>query len=803
MKFRTIIPLLASAVLLFAFLLILSLAQARPVALAAPSTATWYVDAASGDDSNDCLTPGTACASIAATVVKAIDGDTIEIAAGTYNEHEIQLSEQLTLNGAGIGNTILDAGGAGRAFSVGSTVVVSGLLIQNGQTASGSIFTEGGGAIFTSSGAHLTLRNAALQSNHAVGEGGAIFNIGNLVLDNTQVLSNTAGGYGGGIYNYNLGVITITQSLLAHNTALGSQGGGIYAGGTALTIRDSTLDDNSAATFGGGLAVLMTGPTELDGVTLSGNQAAEGAGLFSQQGTITATNLTVSGNSAANNYGGIYITGPDTSLFLKNGTIANNSRTNAAGSGFNGLMTGNNAAASYVNTILAGNQENNCSSFQPPLSLGHNLADDYTCGLTQSGDQPGVDPLLGLLDDNGGPVATHALLPGSPAIDAGDDAQCPASDARGVPRPYDGDGDTQAVCDIGAVEAQHQLNIVGSTVLEGDSSPVTAVFTVTLAPTSALAVSVDYATLDGTATGGADYTPVSGTLIFNPGDTQQFINVQVSGDTDDELDETFQVLLSAPVNAELLAAQATGRIVDNDGLPTLSIADQTLLEGNTGSRAMQFQVSLSPASTSVVSVDYATANGTATAGSDYNSASGTLIFQPGQTSHMIAVDVLGDLVDEGASETFFVQLNSPSNAALANAQATGTITDDDSARLTQGIGPQILEGDSGFTPAVFNVSLSTPAAFSIHVDYEVSSGVGDTGALAGQDFVPISGTLTFQPGETLHSFTVQIIGDTLDEKDEIFWSLISNANVPIDANGSSATILNDDSFRIYLPLMQR
>ena len=82
-------------------------------------------------------------------------------------------------------------------------------------------------------------------------------------------------------------------------------------------------------------------------------------------------------------------------------------------------------------------------------------------------------------------------------------------------------------------------------------------------------------------------------------------------------------------------------------------------------------------------------------------------------------------------------------------------------------------------------------------------GVGDSGALAGQDFVPISGTLTFQPGEALHSFTVQIIGDTLDEQDEIFWSLISNANVPIDANGSSATILNDDSFRIYLPLMQR
>ena len=429
MKFRTFIPFTASTTLLTVFLSIMSLAQVKPATLAAPSAGTWYVNAAGGNDANDCLTPGTACATIGAAVVKAVDGDTIVIAAGTYNEHDIQISEQLTLNGAGIGDTILDAGGGGRVFSVGSTAVISGMLIQNGQTSSGSIFTQGGGAIFTSGGAHLTLRNAALVGNQAVGEGGAIFNIGDLTLENTRVLSNTSGGYGGGIYNYNLGVITVTQSLLAHNTALGSQGGGIFAGGTALTVMDSTLDDNRAATFGGGLAVLMSGPTVLDRVTVSANRATSGAGLFSQQGAITATNLTVSGNSADNEHGGIYITGPNTRLFLMNGTITNNTRTNTAGSGFNGLITGNSASASFVNTILAGNQENNCSSFQPPLSLGHNLADDYTCGLTQSGDQPGVDPLLGALADNGGPVPTHALLQGSPAIDAGDNAQCPGSDA--------------------------------------------------------------------------------------------------------------------------------------------------------------------------------------------------------------------------------------------------------------------------------------------------------------------------------------------------------------------------------------
>jgi hypothetical protein len=202
-------------------------------------------------------------------------------------------------------------------------------------------------------------------------------------------------------------------------------------------------------------------------------------------------------------------------------------------------------------------------------------------------------------------------------------------------------------------------------------------------------------------------------------------------------------------------------------------------------------------------VTYATIAGTATAGSDYTAANNTLVFQPGQISKTISISVLGDTVDEGVSENFSVQLNNPIGATLADGQATGTLTDDDTARLTQTINPDVLEGDSGFTPAVFTVTLSTAANFTITVDYDVSSGYGATGAIAGEDFVPISGTLTFQPGVTARTFTVQIIGDELAESDEIYWSLISNANVPIDANGNSGLILNDDSFLIYLPLVQR
>jgi len=466
------------------------------------------------------------------------------------------------------------------------------------------------------------------------------------------------------------------------------------------------------------------------------------------------------------------------------------------------LTISNDAQASIVNTLLAYNQGQNCSNTLP-TSLGHNLSSDFTCEITQTGDIQGFNPHIVALADNGGAVQTHALAPTSPAIDAGDDAFCPAEDARGAARPYDGDGDGTPVCDIGAFEARHQIVVADSAVLEGDSGFINAVFTVTLAPTHTIAVAVDYATQDGGAVAGQDYTPLSDTLTFAPGETEKLIIVPVSGDLSDELDETFYVNLATSADVDLLDAQAEGLIIDDDGLPALTVADQSILEDNSGVVSLQFEVILSPESDVVVSVDYAALDDTAAAGSDYTAISDTLTFQPGDTSQTISVDILGDVIDEEVSEAFILQLSNPVNAALADGQAVGTITDDDSATLSHNRGPVVLEGDSGFTPAVFAVTLSTPTDFIVTVDYSVSSGYGDTGALAGEDFVLVSGTLTFQPGQTLKNYTVEVIGDPVGEYDEIFWSLISNANVAIFGNGSSATILNDDARMVYLPLIVR
>ena len=176
------------------------------------------------------------------------------------------------------------------------------------------------------------------------------------------------------------------------------------------------------------------------------------------------------------------------------------------------------------------------------------------------------------------------------------------------------------------------------TVNEGNSGTTNAVFTVSLSATSPQTITVNYATANGTATAGSDYAAQAGNLTFTAGQTSKTITVPVTGDTTVEANETFVVNLSAPSKATLADAQGQGTITNDDvaPLPTLSINDVTVTEGNAGTIAAQFTVTLSAASTSTVTVNYATANGTATAGTDYVAQTGTLSFTAGQTSKTIS-----------------------------------------------------------------------------------------------------------------------------------------------------------------------
>jgi chitinase len=191
---------------------------------------------------------------------------------------------------------------------------------------------------------------------------------------------------------------------------------------------------------------------------------------------------------------------------------------------------------------------------------------------------------------------------------------------------------------------------------------------------------VNYATVGGSATSGTDFATRSGTLSFAPGETSKTISVDVVGDTAFEGNETFTLALSgASTNASIQTASAAGTITNDDVQPapaTLSISSVSAFES---AGTFVFVVTLSAPRTSSVSVRFATANGTATSSgktADYTSASGTLTFNPGETSKSVSVSVRNDSTVE-ADETFFVNLSRASGAAIAVARGTGTIRNDD------------------------------------------------------------------------------------------------------------------------------
>ena len=214
------------------------------------------------------------------------------------------------------------------------------------------------------------------------------------------------------------------------------------------------------------------------------------------------------------------------------------------------------------------------------------------------------------------------------------------------------------------------LTIADASTTESDGE---ITFTVRLNVASNLEVTVDWTTADGTATQGTDYAETTGTLSFDALETEQTITVPLLDDALDEADETFTIALSNPANATLDEAEATGTIADNDAAPALTIADAEAAEGD---REITFAVTLGAVSSFEITVDWTTADGTATADADYTAADGRLTFAPGQTEATIAVVVFNDALDEG-TETLTVALSNPTNATIANDTATGTITDDD------------------------------------------------------------------------------------------------------------------------------
>lgn len=225
------------------------------------------------------------------------------------------------------------------------------------------------------------------------------------------------------------------------------------------------------------------------------------------------------------------------------------------------------------------------------------------------------------------------------------------------------------------------------------------------------------------------------------------------------------------------------------GEPALAINDLNITEGAGGTSVANFTVSLSGSSSQTVTVNYATANNTAVAGSDYVAASGTVTFTPGQLSQTVSVSINGDTTFE-PNETFFVNLTTPTNATISDNQGVGTINNDDLQPTISINDRSVNEGNSGTANALFTVSLSNASSQTITVNFATANST----AIAGDDYTTASGTLTFTPGQTSQSISVGINGDVFNEDNVSFnVNLTSPTNATISDSQGVGTIVDDDA----------
>ena len=532
---------------------------------------TFVVDVLSDDGGYEFCEPNVAAdCSLRGVLGSVRDGDTITFDSTLFNSAslspetmqtitltngEFVINADITITGPGASQLTIDAGGLSRIFNVsaGTDVDISGMTLTGGSFSGPNV---GGGAIYVNDTANLTLTGMTISNNTSSSKGGGIFSGLNSVLtitnsvisDNTAgmnaggigtegqltisgstISGNTAGADGGGINAFGTATVDITNSVLSGNSAV--RGGG-YQGNFALNLTNSTVSGNTASTSGGGLRSFrthVTGSTFTDncvgargvgGVCTPGGQ---GGAIETTGDVMTVRNSTFSNNSAAIGGGIYYLWAGDGSGVISS-TFVNSTVS------VDGLDLGLSLPMS--NTIVSGG---GCAGVAGGLVAdgGFNLDSGNTCGFTQPTSKVNTDPMLGPLQDNGGLTWTMAILPNSPAMDAGS-AFGLTTDQRGMTKPVDhasianaGDGS-----DIGAFEVQvptaARASITGRVTTARGSSISGAVITVSGmdgTPRNAYTNALGYYRIEGLTVGESFVLAVSARR-YTFASPVQFVNLQ-------------------------------------------------------------------------------------------------------------------------------------------------------------------------------------------------------------------------------------------------------------------------------------
>jgi len=360
------------------------------------------------------------------------------------------------------------------------------------------------------------------------------------------------------------------------------------------------------------------------------------------------------------------------------------------------------------------------------------------------------------------------------------------------------------VSSSGTVPTGVQFSSATYNTYEGNAS---VAITVNRSGDASSSTMVDYATSNGTATAGSDYTNTSGTLTFAAGELNKTITVPIINDNLYEAaNETFNLTLSNSTNGALITSATTVvTINDDDSKPTVLMSGTFRgSEGNSGTKVFNIPINLSNPSVEQVSLNYTTENVSATAGSDYVATSGTLIFPPGTTTNSVAITVNGDTVVE-PDETFLFKISNLVNTGgfTPVTQLTATIANDDSSIQLSSANYSIAEDGVTLTVTATRIGdLSSPATINYVTNDTASS--NDCNVVSGAassrcDYLSALGTIRFAAGQTSGSIRIPIIDDSYAEGNETFTIDLSNPSVGILGSVLTATITITDNDSVTGP----
>ncbi|MHC5767311.1 MAG: Calx-beta domain-containing protein [Nostoc sp.] len=735
--------------------------------------------------------------------------------------------------------------GGNAGSSNGGGIYSSSSVTVSNSNFSGNIATLGGGIYSSSS---VTVSNSNLSGNIA-NLGGGIYSSNSVTASNSTISGNTANTNGGGIYST---TTTLSNSTVSSNTAK-VNGGGIYSGGGTVsnsTIFGNTADSDNNNTGNGGGIYRSAGTWSISNSIIAGNidlgnnapdvyGANFNGNAYNLIGKIAGkiSGTLGTGTDIINPNPGLQALGDYGGSTQTHALYFNSPARNAGDPAYNGGLTTDQRGTDF-NRIESGRIDIGAFEYVlPKVSFGaatYNTTEDSTATtvtisvtLDASPETAVTIPIVIKNSSTATSGNDYTFSPTTISFTAGatganltqlitftinpDDLPENAETVVlnfGTPTGADLGTITETTLNIAANDAiQYAISTPTSTLTEGNSGTEAVSFTVTRSGGIGVASTIDYA-FSGAAIFGSDYnniqvmgggTAVSGTLSFAVGETTKTITADILGDNTLELNEDITVILSNPSlitgapNSTITNSSAIVNIINDDSQPTISISDVSVIEGNTGATTnANFTISLSNPSYQQITVNYNTIDGTADAAdSDYNSAFGTITFNPGEISKTLSIGVVGDNKFE-TDETFSVNLLGATNAAIADSLGIATIINDDNQPTISISDVSIAEGNIGTTSnANFTISLSNPSYQQVTVNYNTSDG---TAQIADSDYNSDLGTIIFAPGETSKVISISVISDNQSEANETFSVNLSGAtNAAIADSLGIATIIDDDN----------